>query len=190
MQRVSLILGCIVLAGCGSMPSPSLTVSFASPTNSLGIVEAHAWIKRVEITGQEVTSLESRAQLENALTNHLWRFLLDGKYFRKVELLPGTPQPEDLVLKFVFDRYQRKEGRVYRSYSYEDLDLSASLTLLRSDGTVVREVRSDVKNRYVVGAPWRGGQPGSTKARTQLVEELLQKALWLKNPVPLLKEPE
>lgn len=180
MKHVIVFLGCLFLAGCARTLPP--TVSFNPPTNTLGLVEAQAWLKRVEITDPEVSPLESRAQIENALTNHLWRFLRDGNYFRKVELLPGTPQPDDLILKFVFDRYQRKERKGYRTY-YEVSDLSASLTLLRSDGTVVREVRGNVDEEHTV-APMRGVWLGGTKARTQLVKELLKKALWPENSAP------
>jgi hypothetical protein len=148
------------------------------------MVEANAWLKRVEITDPEVTPLESRTQIENALTNNLWRFLRDGKYFRKVELLPGTPQPGDFVLKFVFDRYQKE--RHWRLFAnYDTSDLSASLTLLRSDGAVVREVRGSVKEEHMVGSMSpEAALPSGMKARTQLVEELLQKALSPMNSVP------
>ena len=185
MQRVIIFWGCLAFTGCVSTLPP--TVSFNSPANFLGMVEANAWLDRVEITDEEVTPLEPRTPIENALTNHLWRFLLDGKYFRRVELLPGTPQPEDLVLKFVFHRSQRKKRSAYRA-SYEVSDLSASLTLLRSDGTVVREVRGNVEEKSALTST-REIWPGGMKARTQLVEELLQKALWPKNPIPLIKEP-
>jgi hypothetical protein len=181
MKRVILLLGCLSLAGCLTLPP---TASFNPPANSLGTVEANAWLKRVEITDPEAFSLEARAQIENTLTNNLLRFLRDGKYFRKVELLPGTPQPEDLILKFVFDRYQKeRHWRVF--INYDTSDLSASLTLLRPDGTVVKEVRGSVKEEHMVDSMSpEAALPSGMKARTQLVEDLLQKALWPKNSVP------
>ena len=181
MRRVSLFLGFLSLAGCLTLPP---TASFNLPTNSLGMVEANAWLKRVEITDPAMTPLESRAQIENALTNNLSRFLRDGKYFRKVELLPGIIQPQDLVLRFVFDRY-RKERHWRVLANYDTSDLSASLTLMRSDGTVVREARASVKEEHMVDSMSpEAALPSGMKARTQLVEELLQKALLPQNSVP------
>src|SRR5690349_933319 len=84
MQGVLFFLGCLSLVGCLPLPPPPLlppTASFNPPTNSLSRVEAHAWLKRVEITDPEMTGFEPIAQIENTLTNQLWRFLRDGKYF-------------------------------------------------------------------------------------------------------------
>jgi len=181
MQRVSAILACLFLAGCITLPP---TASFNPPTNPQGPVEASAWLARVEITDTEMASQESRAQVENSLTNNLLRFLRDGKYFRQIELLPGTPKPEDLVLRFVFDRY-RKERHWKVFVNYDTSDLAASLIVTRSGGTLVKEVRASVTEEHLVDSlSPEAALPSGMKARTQLVEELLQKALWPTNSGP------
>ena len=181
MQRVSALLGAFFLASCMTLPP---TASFNPPTNSLGSVEANAWLKRVEITDVEMARPESRAQIENALTNNLLRFLRDGKYFRKVELLPGKPQSEDLVLRFVIDRYRQERYLKVLTY-YDASDFSATLTLTRPDGQLVKEVQASVKEEHMISTmSTQAALPSGMAARTQLVEELLQKALFPPNPAP------
>lgn len=172
MQRVIVLLGALFLAGCMTLPP---TASFNPPTNSLGSVEANAWLKRVEITDAEMARPESRAQIENALTNNLLRFLQDGKYFRKVELLPGKPQSEDLVLRFVIDHYRQERYLKVLTY-YDASDLSAAVTLTRPDGQLVKEVQASVKEEHAIGAlSTEAALPSGMAARTQLVEEFLQR---------------
>lgn len=175
MQRVSIILVCLSLASCMTLPP---TTSFNAPTNAQGPVEANAWLARVEITDIELVSQESRAQVENSLANNLLRFLRDGKYFRQIELLPGTPKPEDFVLRFVFDRY-RKERHWKVFVNSDASDLAASLIVTHSDGTLVKGVRASVMEEHLVDSlSPEDALPSGMKGRTQLVEDLLRQALW------------
>jgi len=181
-SRVSALLVCAtLLAGCVTLPP---TASFNPPSNTLGPVEANAWLKRVEVTDAEMGFQDLKEQLENTLTNNLLRFLREGKYFRKVELLPGKPQPEDHVVQFQFDRY-RQERYLKGLSSFDASDLAATLTITHSDGQLVTEVRASLKEEHMV-APLseEAALPSGMRARTQLIEELLTKALLAPNPGP------
>jgi hypothetical protein len=181
-SRVSSLLVCATLfVGCITLP-PS--ASFNPPSNTQGPVDANAWLKRAEITDTEMGNQEHKAQVENTMTNNLLRFLRDGKYFRKVELLPGKPQPEDQVLHFQFDRY-RQERYLKVLTNYDASDLSATLTITHPDGQLIKEVKASIKEEHMV-APLSAEAtlPSGMTARTQVIEELLRKALFASSPVP------
>jgi hypothetical protein len=118
------------------------------------------------------------------LTNNLLRFLRDGKYFRRIDLLPGKPQPEDHVLHIQFDRYrQARTLKVFQNYDASDL--SATLRMTHPDGQLVKEVKASLKEEHPV--PPLSAEavfPSGMGARTQVIEELLRKALFEPNPVP------
>ena len=180
--RVSALLVCATLvAGCVTLPP---TASFHSPRNTFGPVEANAWLKRVEITDPEMGYQESKEQVENTLTNNMLRFLREGKYFRQVELLPGKPQPEDHVLRFQFDRY-RQERYLRGFLNYDASDLSAVLTITHPDGQLVIEVKASIKEEHkVFPFSLQAALPSGMNARTQIIEELLLKALFTLTAVP------
>lgn len=181
-SRVSILLVCSTLfAGCVTLPP---TASLNPPTNTVGPVEANAWLKRVEITDAEMGYQDRKEQLEITLTNNLLRFLRQGKYFRKVELLPGKPQPEDHVVQFQFDRY-RQERYLKGLQNFDASDLAGTLKITHSDGQLVKEVKASVKEEHVV-APMseEAALPSGMRARTQLIEELLTKALVAPNSGP------
>jgi hypothetical protein len=147
-------------------------------------VQTNAWLKRVEITDVEMGYQNRKAQLENTLTNNLLRFLRDGKYFRRIDLLPGTPQPEDHVLHFQFERYQQE--RILKGLgNYDASDLSATLTITHPDGQIVKQVKASIKEEHPV-LPYspEAAFPSGMVARTQVIEELLRKALFEPNSVP------
>lgn len=181
-SRVRILILCTTLvAGCVTLP-PS--ASFNPPSNTQGPVDANAWLKRVEITDTEMGYQENKAHVENTMTNNLLRFLREGKYFRKVELLPGKPQPEDQVLHFQFDRY-RQERYLKVLITYDASDLSATLTITHPDGQRIKEVKSSIKEEHPV-APLsaEAALPSGMSARTQVIEELLRKALFAANIAP------
>jgi hypothetical protein len=147
-------------------------------------VQTNAWLNRVEITDAEMGYQDRKAQLENTLTNNLLRFLRDGKYFRRIDLLPGTPQPEDHVLRFHFDRYQQE--RILKGLgNYDASDLSATLTITHPDGQLLKEVKASIKEEHPV-LPYSpdAAFPSGMLARTHVIEELLRKALFEPNSVP------
>ena len=181
-SRVSVLLVCATLfSGCMTLP-PSASLN--PPSNTLGPVQTNAWLKRVEITDAEMGYQDHKAQLENTLTNNLLRFLRDGKYFRRIDLLPGAPQAGDHVLHFQFDRYQQE--RTLRGLeNYDASDLSAALTVTHPDGQIVKQVKASIKEEHPVlpDSP-EATFPSGMGARTQLIEELLRKALFEPTPVP------
>jgi len=183
LSRVSILLVCATLfVGCVNTLPPS--ASFNPPSNTLGPVQTNAWLKRVEITDTEMGYQDRKAQLENTLTNNLLRFLRDGKYFRRVDVLPGKPQPEDHVLHFRFERYQQERTlKVFQTY--DSSDLSATLTMTHPDGQFVKEVKASIKEEHPVPplSP-EAAFPSGMGARTQVIEELLRKALFEPNLVP------
>lgn len=170
-----------VLASCMALrPSASLN----PPNNRLTHVKSTAWLKQVLITDSELDNQEHKLQLETTLTNNLLRFLRDGKYFVNVELLPGKPQPDDIILLFEFDRYRQKRyAKVF--HSSDTSDLSATLTISRPDGQVVKNVSTSLKEEHAV-APFapQATFPSGMAARTQVIEDLLQKALMASIPGP------
>ena len=177
----SSLLILLTMASCITLPP---TASLNPPSNTLGPVQTNAWLKRVEITDTEMGYQDRKAQLENTLTNNLLRFLRDGKYFRRIDLLPGTPQPEDHLLHFQFDRYQ--QARIPKAFqSYDASDLSATLTMTHPDGQIVKQVKASIKEEHPV-LPYspEAAFPSGMGARTRVVEELLRKALFEPNPVP------
>ena len=170
-----------VFAGCMTLP-PSASLN--PPSNRSGPVDSNAWVKKVKITDPEMDDQERKEQVENTLTNNLLRFLRDGKYFRNVELFPGKLQPEDLVLLFQFDRYrQTRYAKVF--HSSDASDLSAILAITRPNGQLVKEVKAAIKEEHPV-APFspEAALPSGMGARTQVIEELLQKAIFVPTPGP------
>jgi hypothetical protein len=139
-------------------------------------VQADAWLKRVEITDAEIGDQAQREQLENTLTNNLLQFLREGKYFRRIELLPGNPHPGDPVLQFRFNRY--RQGRHLKLLStYDTSDVSATLNVTQADGEFVNEVTASVKEEHLVGMMTaEEAIPSGMRARSQVIEELLEKA--------------
>ena len=170
-----------VLASCMTLP-PSASLN--APSNRLAPVKSTAWLKHVAITDSELDDRERKLQVEVTLTNNLLRFLRDGKYFHKAELLPGKPQPDDLILLFEFDRY-RQQRYVKVFHSSDTSDLSATLTISRPDGQIVKKVTASLKEEHEV-APFspQAALPSGMEARTQVIEELLWKALITPNPGP------
>jgi hypothetical protein len=145
-------------------------------------VKSTAWLKQVAITDSELDDQERKLQVEITLTNNLLRFLRDGKYFHNAELLPGKPLPDDLILLFEFDRYRQKRyAKVF--HSSDTSDLSATLTISRPDGQLVKKVTTSLKEEHEV-APFspQAALPSGIEARTQVIEELLWKALMTPNP--------
>lgn len=142
----------------------------------------NAWLKTVEITDPEITDTKQKEQISITLTNNLLRFLREGKYLRKVELLPGNPQPEDVVLLFQFDRYrQRRSAQVFQSS--DSSDVSGMLILTRADGHVIKEVRASLKEEHPVDIfSTEAALPSGMAARTYVIEELLWKALSALQP--------
>ncbi|MBX3306207.1 MAG: hypothetical protein KF751_09125 [Nitrospira sp.] len=142
----------------------------------------NAWLKTVEITDPEITDTKQKEQISITLTNNLLRFLREGKYLRKVELLPGNPQPEDVVLLFQFDRYrQRRSAQVFQSS--DSSDVSGMLILTRADGHFIKEVRASLKEEHPVDIfSTEAALPSGMAARTYVIEELLWKALSALQP--------
>lgn len=169
------------LTGCVTLP-PSTTLN--PPGNRGRPTESNAWLKTVEITDPEIDDQEHRTQIAITLTNNLLRFLREGKYFRKVESLPGKPQPEDVVLLFQFDRYrQQRSAQVFQSS--DSSDLSGMLILTRADGHVIKVVRASVKEEHPVDIfSAEAALPSGMHARTYVIEELLWKALTAAHPDP------
>ena len=180
--RLSIVILCTgVLAGCMTLP-PSASLN--APSNRLAPVESTAWLKQVAITDSELDNQGYKQQVEITLTNNLLRFIRDGKYFRSAELLPGKPQPDDLILLFEFDRYRQKRyAKVF--HSSDTSDLSATLTISRPDGQLLKKVTASMKEEHEV-APFspQAALPSGMEARTQLIEELLWKALITTNRIP------
>lgn len=184
LSRVSVLFVCTLLvAGCSVDRLPP-TASLNPPSNTMGPVKATAWLKRVEITDGEMGYQELKEQLENTLTNNILRFLREGKYFRRVELLPGKPQPEDRVLQFRFNRYREernpccfgpRRSALQRDYTS---DMAAVLTVTHQDGQLVREVTAS-SMEY-----WWAGDSSSLRTRTLFIENLLEKALFAPHPGP------
>jgi hypothetical protein len=174
-SRITILLVCAtVCAGCMTL-SPS--ASFDPPRNTMSPVQANAWLKRVEITDTEMSDQERKERLENTLTNNLLRFLRDGRYFQRIDLLPGKPQPEDPVLQFQFDRYRQERYLKVIQY-YDASDLSATLTITHPDGQLVKEVKASIKEEHPVPPlSVESALPSGMGARTQVTEELLRKAL-------------
>ena len=181
-SRASALLVCAsLLVGCITLPP---TASLNPPTNSLGPVEKNAWLKRVEITDSEMGQPENKENLENTLTNNLLRFLRDGRYFKRMDLLPGKPQTEDYVLQFRFDRYRQTRTQKGFGYFVDASDLSATLTITHPDGQLVKEVKFDIKEEHGISSLEARALPSGMRARTQIVEELLRKALFAPSPIP------
>ena len=170
-----------IFAGCMTL-SPSASLN--PPSNRSGPIDASAWVRHVEITDPEMDDQERKKQLENTLTNNLLRFLRDGKYFRKVELFPGTLQSEDFILQFQFDRYRQKRY-TKALYSSDASDLSATLVITRPNGQLVKEAKADINEEHPV-APLspEAALPSGMGARTQVIEELLRKALFVPTTGP------
>jgi hypothetical protein len=182
LPRVTMIaVFTTIFASCMTLP-PSASLN--PPSNRSGPIDANAWVRQVEITDPEIGDQERRKQLENTLTNNLLRFLRDGKYFRKVELFPGTLQPEDFVLQFQFDRYRQKRY-AKALYSSDASDLSATLVITRSNGQIIKEAKADITEEHPV-APLspEAALPSGMGARTQVIEELLRKALFVPTTGP------
>lgn len=149
----------------------------------MGPVQGNAWLKRVEITDAKMDDQDARARLENTLTNNLLRFLRDGKYFLHIDVLPGKPQPEDQVLHFQFDRYQQ-ERNLKGLQSYDASDLSATLTVTHPDGRLIKEVKAGIREEHPVsGLSPEATFPSGMGARTQVIEQLLRRALVGSEPV-------
>jgi hypothetical protein len=184
LSGVTAIAVCATLfAGCTSIPLPP-SASLNPPDNRSGTVDSNAWVKHVEITDPAIQDQEQKKHVENTLTNNLLRFLRDGKYFRKVELFPGQLQPEDLVLQFQFDRYRKtRSAKVFQSFDASDL--SGTLVITRPNGQLVKEVKAVVNEEHqVVPHSSEAYFPSGMVARTQVIEELLRKALFVPPPGP------
>lgn len=175
----ALLIYMAFIAGCVTLP-PS--TSLHPPNNRGHHLEMNAWLKTVEITDPEITDTKQKEQISITLTNNLLRFLREGKYLRKVELLPGNPQPEDVVLLFQFDRYrQRRSAQVFRSS--DSSDVSGMLILTRADGHVIKEVRASLKEEHPVDIfSTEAALPSGMASRTYVIEELLWKALSALQP--------
>jgi len=179
---ISLFACFAIMSGCGegmvrSLP-PSATLG--PPANSFGPVEKNAWLMKVQITD---SAGEDKWGLEGTLTNNLLRFLREGRYFRRIELLPGKPQADDYVLQFRFDRYQPTQLRGRGPYRLSS-DLSATLTITTPDGQMLKEAHSSVMEEHAFIYLSFVREKNGWKARTAIIEDLLGKALHATNPAP------
>ena len=171
---------CTVLcsAGCLTLPPSASLNPPIPPAHSLG---CNAWLRRVEISDPEIDQ-KKREQLEISLSNNLLRFLREGRYFLKVEMLPGQPQAADCVLRFRFDRYgqeRRLKGLIY----FDASDLSATLSVSRPGGEIVKEVKARAYEEHPVDpfSP-ESALPSGMGARTDLIEDLLRQLSSASDP--------
>jgi hypothetical protein len=171
----ALVVCAIFFTGCTTPFIPSAALN--PPTNTSEPVKVNAWLEKVEITDDEMGFLERKATIETALTNNLLGFLREGKYFQSVELLPGRPHPDDYMLHVRFDRY-RFQHSTWGFQNYHGTDMLATLTITKPHGQVIKEVTSSVKEEHPVASGSTEARfPSNTAPRTQLIEDLLRKAL-------------
>lgn len=182
----TLLLG--VTGGCFRHALPP-TASLDPPVAELGTVAADLWVSQIEI---EDSGFESRwnwtkkADVQTQLTANLVKFLRSGRYFRRVELLPGNPKPEDLILNLRFHRYL--QTRVVWDHS-DHSDLSATLRIARFDGKQSAEASSEFHLAQSYQLHWidyskPGPKMGGSVARTRLIELLLERVLPEFQPRP------
>ena len=177
-----------IMTGCAIVMAVPPSASLGPPVKSPSPVEKNAWLKTVEITDSVLSDKELTASLENTLTNNLLKYMREGRYFRRIELLPGKMQADDYVLQFRFDRY--RETRKFPphpfwepSYSVLVSTHSAILTIATPDGQIIQEVSASVEEEHIAMTHSIDGNNGM-KPRTGFIGELLRKAVLPTNPVP------
>ncbi len=62
-----------------------------------------AWLAPATITDPDSVQ---RREIEQSLTLSIATYVEEAKYFSRVNRLPGTPRPDEYVLRFEFSRYR------------------------------------------------------------------------------------
>jgi len=175
--------------GCVSVPTGTSLEAAQLATVS---VPRGAWLAPTLITDP---SAKEVVELQRSLTLAIASYTSDAKYFSRVNLLPGNLRPEEVVLRFGFDRYQlRREphpayfpaailtltlyiwfgGPIYR----DKANLSAELRVQDAAGQELVRVSDSFQDERDVGffSP-DYVFPSTIKARTNLIRSLLDKAV-------------
>jgi hypothetical protein len=178
------------LTGCVSVPAGT---SLATPTPSSVSLDRGAWLAPVEISDPQTKQID---EIRHSLTLSIAGYTDRARFFRRVNLLPGQPSPDELVLHFRFDHYQLERtphpayfpgalltltlyiwlgGPIYVDQAH----LSGSLALEDPSGKELVRVANQYDDRHSVNL-WSQDYmlPSAIEARTTLVRFLLDQAVF------------
>lgn len=176
-------------AGCVSVPTGSSLAAAAPASVSLS---RGAWLAQVLVTDP---SAKETVELQRSLTLAIASYAADAKYFPRVNQLPGKLRPDDLVLRFEFDRYQLRRaphpayfpGAILTLTLYiwfggpigrDTASLSGALRVEDAAGNELVSVRDSFEDSHNVSLYSPDyAFPSSIQSRTNLVRSLLDKAV-------------
>ena len=196
---------CVILSGCESSIQPSASVITTPETSACKTKISRAvWIAPVEVTDLD---RGKHGDIEERLTENIRKYIADANCFGEVREQTASPGQTDIILKFLFDRYEVDHGShpefiplaivtftvwiwVGGDMYYTEADFSATLTVSDSSDRQIAKVsaKHNYKEHYsfynlAEQTPARTGYLLPGRARAALVKQLLAKAM------PALKGP-
>jgi hypothetical protein len=199
---------CVILSGCESSLQPTASVLPTPETSACKArINRAVWIAPVEVTDLDRSK---HGDIEGRLTGNIRKYIADANCFGEVRQVSGQtagPGQTDIILKFVFDRYEVDHGNhpefiplaivtftvwiwVGGDMYYNETDFRATLTVSDSSGRQITNVsaKHNHKEHYSLynmaeRTPALTGYLLPGQARAALVKELMDKAM------PALKGP-
>lgn len=189
-QRPVELLGVLLFLATGCMSMPTDT-SLQSPHPLVQPIAQHAWLAPVEIRDSLFTG--KKALTVAGLTVNIQKYLLEGRYFDQVGILPGEVSEGDVILKFEFDDF-RNDMRVHPAYFplafitatlyiwvggpiwVAKQNLSATLRVEDSNGSLLAEPISETI-RSSDNITFYDPFPSGIASRTDLIRALLNQAV-------------
>jgi hypothetical protein len=175
--------------GCLTVPTGT-SLETARPA-SVSVARG-AWLAQALVTDP---SAKETVELQRSLTLNIAAYAADAKYFARVNQLPGKLRPDDVVLRFEFDRYQLRRaphpayfpGAILTLTLYiwfggpigrDTANLSGQLRIEDAAGqelVTVRDAFEDTHDVSLYSPDY--AFPSSIHSRTNLVRSLLDKAV-------------
>ena len=199
---------CVIVSGCESSLQPSASVISTPETSACKTrINRAVWIAPVEVTDLDRSK---HGDIEGRLTENIRKYVSDANCFaevREASEQTAGPGQTDIILKFLFDRYEVDHGThpefiplaivtftvwiwVGGDMYYTEADFSATMTVSDSSDRQITSVsaKHHYKEHYsfynlAEQTPARTGYLLPGQARAVLVKQLLDKAM------PALKGP-
>ncbi len=178
-----------LIEGCTTIP-PGTGLSRGIPVSNT--IEKNAWLSKVNISDSSIAYPDT---VQESFSINLLEYLEERKYFKNVNILPGNLKEGDIVLFFDFDHFQQ-ERSVHPAYIpgailtlglyiifggpmfTDSSNFSGTIKIENYNGHQISNAEAEYRDENNLSI-WTVSTaiPNAIELRTQIVNELLEKAI-------------